>query len=98
RAAIGNYLHARIKLVTTKPNGDQDSTFPTNWHTRNVFDALMARANLSAKDTTPPQWLSEADGTKSAHSTAVHNGLLDLETRELYSPSPKFFNLNALDV
>src|SRR5208282_5546731 len=47
---------------------------------------------------TPPQWLSEADGSKSARLIAVSNGLLDLETRELHSASPKFFNLNALDV
>jgi putative DNA primase/helicase len=63
-----------------------------------VFDALMARANLPTKGITPPQWLSEAEGSDSAHLIAVNNGLLDLETRELYPASPKFFNLNALDV
>ncbi len=98
RAAVGNYLHQDVRLVTTKHNGDREPTDPTNWHTRNVFDALMARANLPAKGITPPQWLSEADGSKSAHLIGVSNGLLDLETRELYSASPEFFNLNALDV
>jgi len=98
RAAIGNYLHQDVRLVTTKPNGDQDPTDPTNWHTRNVFDALTASANLPAKGITPPQWLSEASGSNSAHLIAVRNGLFDLETHELYSASPRLFNLNALDV
>jgi putative DNA primase/helicase len=98
RAVIGNYLHKDVELVTTKRNGDQHLTNPTNWHTKNVFDALMARANLPAKGITPPQWLCEGEGSKSAHLIAVRNGLFDLETRELYPPSPKFFNLNALDI
>jgi putative DNA primase/helicase len=98
RAVIGNYLYQDIRLLKTKPNGDLLSINPTNWHTRNVFDALMARANLPAKGITPPQWLSDGEGSKSARLIAVRNGLFDLETRELYPPSPKFFNLNALDI
>jgi P4 family phage/plasmid primase-like protien len=98
RAVVGNYLHQNVHLVTTKPNGSRVSTNPNNWHTRNVFDALTTRTNLPAKGVTPPRWLSEADGSKSGHLIAVSNGLLDLDTRELYPATAKFFNLNALDV
>ena len=91
RAAVGNYLHQDVDLVAIDKKGNEDHADPTSWHVRNVSEAMMALTNLSAKDITPPQWLGEAEGSKSARLVAVRNGLLDLETRETLSAFASLF-------
>jgi putative DNA primase/helicase len=90
---IANYLHSEVLLTSSGGKKGPKFVSPNSWHTRNVNDALAARAHLSSS-IEPPAWLGAARG--GTHVIACANGLLDLETRELLKPTPEFFNTAAL--
>jgi putative DNA primase/helicase len=69
---------------------------PTAAMVTNVLDALRAAAYLD-NAIAPPAWLHPAHDTPAAEIVACSNGLLHLRTLRLFSHTPGFFTLNALD-
>jgi putative DNA primase/helicase len=68
---------------------------PTRSKVVNVIDAVKAAAYLP-HDVAPPTWIGDDRDVR--HWLALKNGVLDLKTRVLTPPTPKFFTLSALPV
>jgi len=59
-----------------------------------VLDALKATA--AVEDAPPPCWLTGYDGPDPANMLSMHDGLLDLRTRQLRAHTAGLFTRNAL--
>jgi putative DNA primase/helicase len=90
RGLLADFIRTGVRLIDDKGR----TVEPTSWHLSNAFDFLQAGCMLH--DIQPPTWL---DGrTVAGTLVAVRNGILNLITKELLSPSPQWFTDHALEV
>ena len=69
---------------------------PTKAKVENVLDALKTIVHLS-KSTESPSWFEEKENQPSPRELiACNNGLLHIQTEELRSHDPNYFNVNVL--
>ena len=92
-AEIWRYLADRVVLL----NADGDRVKPNKRIVADVVAALEAHTNIPQSVVKPPCWISAPPAITSPHLVPVRNGLLDLVTGELFSTTPKYFNVHHLE-
>jgi putative DNA primase/helicase len=93
RAKIYDFLD---RCVAFDNKGDKRPVKPNMKLVGNVFDALVAAAQLDST-ITAAAWLDHAAGLPAEEIIACANGLLHLPTLELLPHTPVFFTHNALE-
>jgi putative DNA primase/helicase len=61
-----------------------------------TVDAVRSIANLSSLDHHPPCWINAPRNADHQRFVAVKNGLLNLSTRKLIAPTPRWFSFSSL--
>lgn len=88
-------LWHRLEEVTHIVEDVEKPWTPTTSKVHNLLEPLAIRSRISGT-TDAPAWLDGTDHPPAGTVISMQNGLLNLETKELATHSPRFFNTWAL--
>jgi len=93
RSKVRVYAKGKAQLIAFKPKSKDISE---------VYNDLKRACHVPQNTMSPPVWLKYTSKELSAldprNMIAFQNGLLDITTRTLYPPTPKFFTRTALAI